>query len=593
MKNAFYKKGKSFAGLKRLFTYLKNYKLMLCGVLIALLITSASILMISQSIKHFIDNGISTSNPSSMDTSLFLLLITVLVLAIFTCARFILITWTGELLISDLRKEMYAHILKLPLSFFEKKRSGDIISSMTSDTTLLLSLIGTSLSFTLRNAIMLIGGLIMMLATNITLSLMIMLIIPAVIFPLIFLGKKLKDLSRKSQDLIADLTSQSDQTIQYLKTIQSYCREGFEMSQYTQKLNEHMHSAFMRILMRGVVTAMVILLALGGIALVLWFGGHQVIEGKISAGDLSAFVYISIVCSASVAALSDVFGDLYKMSSSADRIFEFLDTEVQTEQSTDKFDKWSSEGKDITFKNLSFKYDASSDKNTINNINLSIKAGNITALVGKSGAGKSTIFMLIEKFYTPNSGGIYIGKDNIQAIPTSILRKNLTYISQDVHIFASSIFDNIAYGNPNASKEDVYNAANLACCTEFIEKMPQGFDTYLGEKGIKLSGGQKQRIAIARAILNDPKVLLLDEATSSLDSENERFVQIALTNLMQGRTTIVIAHRLGTIINADSIVVLDAGSIIAQGKHSELVQDEESLYFKLYSSSGIAEAHQS
>lgn len=567
--------------LQKFVHYFKPYRLMLLGVLIALCITSASILMISQAIKMFIDLGITHGNGKQLDEALSFLIITIIVLALFTFCRFFLITLIGERVITDLRHDIYKHLLSLSPSFFEKNKSGELLSRLVGDTTLLLTLIGSSFSFALRNLIMLAGGIIVLIGTSPKLSAILLIIIPAIISPLFFLGKKLRVYSRNSQDRVAELTSRAEQTMGALKVVQSYRQEKYETKQFGNLLTEQLNAAFDRILLRGFLTAAIIALAFGGVGVVLWLGGHQVLDGKMSPGELTAFVYISVVCAGAVAALSDVLGDWQKAVGATDRIFEFLDTKSDIEDAKNITPLPGKPAGKIEFCDVVFSYDKQKKRKVLNGINFKITPGQVTALVGKSGAGKTTIFMLLERFYNIDEGRILFDGINVNDLSLNELRSMFTYVPQDPYIFSTTVYENILYGDLSATREMVISAAERAGCMEFIEKMPDGIDTYLGDKGIKLSGGQKQRLAIARAILNDPKILLLDEATSSLDSENEKSVQDAIANLMRGRTTIVIAHRLSTVKNADHIIVLDNGVVTQEGKHAQLIRDKNSVYSRL------------
>lgn len=553
---------------------------MLMGVVVSLLITSASVLAISQGIKVFIDNGIATNNSLMLDHSLFILLFVVLLLAIFTFLRFFLITYAGERIIADLRSDIYKQILRLSPSFYEKTKAGDILSNMTSDTTLLLTVIGSSLSVTLRNGVLLIGAVFMLIFTSKKLTLMLLILIPLVITPIMVLGRRLRVYSKISQDKIAELAAISEETVGAIKTIQAYVREDHEKSAFSGKINDQIQFAFRRIALRGFLTAVIISLVFGGIGVVLWIGGHQVLEGNMTSGELTAFVYIAVVCAGTVAALSDVYGDLQKAAGAIERVMGFLHTKPEIVDSANAVSLSRSSRGNIEFKDVTFYYESNKDKSALEDVSFQIKQGKINALVGKSGAGKSTIFMLLERFYDVQKGSINIGSLNIKNIKLKDLRRQFTYVSQDSLIFSTSALENIRYGRPSATFHEIREAARAANAFEFIEKLPNGFDTYLGEKGVRISGGQKQRIAIARAILNDPKILLLDEATSNLDSENENAVQEALKNLMKGRTTIVIAHRLSTVKDADQIIVLDKGRVIEVGTHKSLLK-KKGIYNKL------------
>jgi ATP-binding cassette, subfamily B, bacterial len=574
------KKNKSY-NLALLIPYMKPYKSMLFGVLISLILTSAAVLFISRGVKIFIDEGITAHNAAVLDQSLFFLLGVIIVLALFTFLRFFLITWTGEKVIADLRKDIYQHMLRLSPGFYEKNSAGEVLAYIVSDTTLLLNIIGSSLSMAMRNIVLFIGGVAMLIFTSKKLTLMILILIPIVIAPIMILGKKLRALSKKSQDKVGELSSISEQTVSAIKTIQAYVREEKEADYFSNKIKDQMTLTLERITLRGLVTMSIITLVFGGIGCILWVGGHQVLDGNITAGELTAFIYISIVCAGAIAALSEVYGEIDKAAGATERIFDFLATKPTIFDAVDAVSIDSNFQGNISFKDVTFFYESNPTKAALKKLSFDILPGKITALVGKSGAGKSTIFMLLERFYDIQDGQILFDETDIKKIKLADLRSQFAYVSQDAVIFSSTAYENILYGKPTATREEVIQAAIAANALEFIEKMPEGFDTFLGEKGVRISGGQKQRIAIARAILNDPKILLLDEATSSLDSENEQLVQKALANLMQGRTTIVIAHRLSTVINADNIIVLDKGKIIESGTHSQLIEKDNGIYKSL------------
>lgn len=562
-------------------SYLKPYKLMLFGVFISLIITSAAVLFISRGVKIFIDEGISGNNSEMLDQSLFFLFGIIIVLASFTFLRFFLITWTGEKVIADLRRDIYNQMLRLSPGYYERNSTGEVLAYIIADTSLLLTVIGSSLSVALRNAVLFVGGIAMLVFTSKKLTLMILVLIPIVIAPIMLLGRKLRKLSKESQDKVGELSAISEQTISGLKTIQAYVRESKEIETFSNKIKEQMALTLKRISLRGAVTMTVITLVFGGIGFILWIGGHQVLDGNLTAGELTAFIYISIVCAGAIAALSEVYSELEKAAGATERIFDFLSVKPTIFDAPDAVELPDYFSGQIEFNNVTFFYESNPNRAALKKVSFTIEPKKITALVGKSGAGKSTIFMLLERFYDIQDGEITFDSMDIKKIKLANLRSQFAYVSQDAVIFSGSAYDNILYGKPTATRAEVVQAAIAANALEFIEKMPEGFDTFLGEKGVRLSGGQKQRIAIARAILNDPKILLLDEATSSLDSENEQLVQKALANLMKDRTTIVIAHRLSTVINADRIIVLDKGKIIESGTHTELIQKDSGVYKSL------------
>ncbi len=559
----------AFVGL---FRYFKKYQMLFVGVVISLIITSSAVLLISSAIKFFIDFGMSKRDLETMDNSLEMLAILIIVLAIFTFCRFVLITIIGERIITDLRRDIYKHILRLSPKYYANHHTGDIISRLTADTTILLQIISSSASVALRNMVMLAGGIIMMINISPKLSGILFLLIPIIIAPIILLGKKLRLYSKNSQDRIAELTIQSEETLNSLITIQAYLQENRELHKYNHLLMAQLRAAYDRITLRGVLTAVIISLVFGGISFALWIGGHQVIKGAMSAGELSAFVYIAIICAGAVAALTDVVGDLQKAAGASERIFEFLKTHPDVIESHSPIRLHADVKGHLRFQNIVFSYEKDAAHKVFDNLSLDFAVGKITALVGKSGVGKTSIFMLLQRFYDVDSGSITIDDINIKDVSLEDLRKQFTYVTQEPIIFSATVRENIAYSKPDASMEEIEAAAIAANCKEFIDRLPNKYDSHLGEKGVKLSGGQKQRISIARAILNNPKILLLDEATSSLDSENETEIQAALLNLMKDRTTIVIAHRLSTVKNADVIMYLEDGKVIERGTHDELLQ---------------------
>ncbi len=571
----------SNAILKQIIYFIKPYKILVLGVIASLIITSLATLMISQSIKIFIDEGIAQQNMHSVHLAFVLLIFTIITLAFFTFCRFSLITFVGEKVVSDIRVAIFEKILSLSMVFFDKNKSGDLLSRLVADTTILLSVIGSSLSVAMRNIVMLIGGIIMLLSINLKLTMMLLVIIPVVIMPIFAVRKKLREYATISQDRVADLTSQTDQVLGAVKVVQSYCMEDFEMGKFQNLIQIQIIAAKKRIIIRGILTATVILLAFLGIGFVLWYGGIEVLHGNLSAGKLSAFIYVAVVCGGTVAAISDVMGEVQKAIGASQRIFEFFDTAPSVPESEDAISINKEDFCDITIQNASFSYQSNAKKRVLSDISFEIKKGTVNALVGKSGSGKTTIFMLLQRFYDVINGNILINNINIKNLKIQDLRRIFTYVPQDPYIFSTTIFENIAYGNPHATEAMVLDAAKKANCIEFIERFPDGIYSYLGDKGVKLSGGQRQRIAIARAILNDPKILLLDEATSALDSENEALIKDAINTLMYNRTTIIIAHRISTIKDADQIIVIDKGAIQKIGTHAELKKNHNSLYYKL------------
>ncbi|MDA0781589.1 MAG: ABC transporter transmembrane domain-containing protein [Rickettsiales bacterium] len=562
--------------------YLFPYKPYIIGAFIALLITSSSVLGLGKGLGYLIDNGLSGNNPELLNKALIAMMAITTLLALGTYARFYLITYTGERVISDIRNDIYNHILKLSPDFFEKTKAGDIISAINADCTLIQSVVGSSLSIALRNSIMLIGGAGLLIHTSPKLAGIVSIVIPMVLFPIILLGKKLRKASRAYQEKIAEISSHSEETIMGIKTIQAFVNEAHEASIFDNTLKSTLKAAKTRIRLRSLLTSIVILFVFGAVGFVLWIGGQDVLNGTITPGKLSSFIFYSVLVAGSTGALSEVIGDLQRAAGAADRIFNILKTQPSIKNCVAP-KKISDQTKgDITFDNVTFSYPSKPKIATLKNVSFEIKNGETIAIVGHSGAGKSTIFNLLLRFYNTSFGDIYIDGIKIKDIELSHLRSLFGLVPQDTVIFSASAYDNILFGRPDATAEEVRNAAKHAAALDFIENLPEGFKSHLGEKGVRLSGGEKQRIAIARMFLKDPKILLLDEATSALDVENENSVQKAFESLMQERTTLVIAHRLSTVQKADKIIVFDKGEIVETGNHKTLM-GKKGVYAKLVS----------
>lgn len=558
--------------LRFLLSYVRPYRSSLIAVLVALIVTSSTVLGIGKGISYLIDQGFAQNNPALLDKALIILLVITLLLAIATYARFFLITYVGERVVADIRRDVYRHVVHMPPGFFETTKTGEILSRLTADTVLLQMVVGSSLSIALRNTLLLIGGLGLLIATSVKLTGYILLIVPAVVIPIVLFGRRVRRYSRASQDKVAELSGYAEQSLSGIKTIQAYVREEIECTQFNQHVKSAYSVAMKRVRMRALLTAIVICMVFGSIGFVLWMGGHEVLAGELSAGKLSSFIFYSIVVAGAVGALSEVIGDLQRAAGATERLAELLHIEAEIKDPETPLSLPKDVKGRVSFHDITFYYPTRPDKPALERFSLDITPGEHVALVGPSGAGKTTVFQLLLRFYDPQYGQIFVDGVNTRELRLSDLRSVFGYVSQDPVIFSASAFDNIRFGNPQASNEEVIEAAKAAEAFEFIEKLPQGLHTFLGEKGVRLSGGQRQRIAIARAILKNPKILLLDEATSALDTANEKLVQTALSSLMKGRTTLVIAHRLSTVLNADKIIVIDKGKIEASGKHAALMQ---------------------
>ena len=549
--------------------YLSPYRGKLFIALIALLLSSSSVLLLTKSFGYFIDEMINEGGSGALNIGLTSFLIVVFILAISTSIRFRFITIIGEYAIRDIRKDIYKKILDLSPGFYESNKSGDILSRLTVDTTILQSAIDSSISIAARNLVMLVGCIIMLLLSSWKLTLTIIIAVPMIVAPIIFFVRRIRKLSKKAQEEVANIASASEETVNFIRIIQAYNQEQKQIQYFNQQLQNAIIASNARINARAFLTALIMILAFGAISIILWIGMQDVLNGNMSSGDLSSFMILSVVCASTVAALTEVISQIQRAAGASDRIADFLSTKPDI-QSKANANVMPNDIKGVVeFKNVNFSYPSNQEKLTLNNISFKVEPGSMLALVGESGAGKSTIMQVLLRFYDINSGSIEIDGYNIQDVTLNSLRNNFAYVGQDPVIFSTSVIENILYGSPDASKEDAINAAKAAAALEFIEKMPYGMDTFLGEKGARLSGGQKQRISIARAILRKSKILLLDEATSALDSKNEQLIQEAIQSLVKDRTTIVIAHRLSTIKNADYVITLQDGKIIQNTKKEE------------------------
>ena len=563
---------KKVSEINLLWVFLSPYKSTIFKALIALVVAASATLAIPQAIRQIIDQGFTSVSISTINLYFLGLLGIAFILALATFARYYLVTWLGERVVTDIRRGVFAKILTLSPVFFEKNRSGDILSRLNTDTTVIQSVVGSTASVALRNVITMIGGLIMMLYTNWLLTTYVFMLLPFIVVPLIFLGRKVRNLSRVSQDKIADASAAANETIGAVQTVQSYTQESFENSKYSGFIETAFDAAIERTKMRAVLTFLIILLVFGAVDLVLWLGARDVIAGNISGGELTAFVIYAVLVAGAMGALSEVYGELQRAAGAASRCLEIISTESAIQPPAEPLTFSKPARGELSFDNVTFAYPSRPTENILAGFNLDVKGGETVAIVGPSGAGKTTVFQLLQRFYDPQVGKITIDDVALTDADPVEVRNNLGVVSQESMIFATSIADNIRYGNQDATDEMIAAAAKAARADEFIDRLPDGMDTYLGERGTRLSGGQRQRIAIARAVLQDAQILLLDEATSALDAENEKLVQAALEKLMQNKTTLVVAHRLATVQKADRIVVMDQGQIVESGNHEELLK---------------------
>jgi len=564
-------KGRSLAPLRTLLPFLRPFRFRIAAAVAALIVSSGATLVLPAALRSLIDQGFSADQISAISHYFLLFIAAAGVLGIATAIRFYFVTWIGERVIADLRKAVFANVIGLSPVFFEVTRTGEVLSRLTADTTLIQTVIGSSVSVAARNFVMFVGGLILMCVTSVKLTALVTGAVVLVMIPLMLFGRWVRTLSRKSQDRIADTSAHASETINAVQTVQAFTHEDIERKQFGYAVEQSFDVAILRTRARAAMTAVVIFAVFGSIAAVGWVGAQDVVGHAMTAGQLVQFIFYAGIVAGGVGALSETYGDLQRAAGASERLSELLTVEPEVKAPVHPVAISLPAKGAVRFDDVTFRYPARPDHKALNGFTLDIQPGEAVALVGPSGAGKSTVFQLLLRFFAPQDGAIlFDGVDTAKLDPLD-LRKNIALVAQDPVIFSGTIADNIRYGRPDASDEDVRRAAEAAVASEFIERLPDLYQTRVGERGMTLSGGQRQRLAIARAILRDAPLLLLDEATSALDSENERLVQQGLANLMAGRTTIVIAHRLSTIQKLKRIVVMEHGRIVGEGSHAELV----------------------
>ncbi|EQM71897.1 ABC transporter transmembrane domain-containing protein [Pseudomonas tohonis] len=561
--------------------FVAPYRWRVIGALLALLFTAAITLSMGQGIRLLVDQGLATQSPEALNHSIILFFALVAALAVGTFSRFYLVSWVGERFVADIRKRVFNHLIELHPGFFETTRASEIQSRLTADTTLLQSVIGSSLSLALRNGIMMIGGIGLLFVTNPKLTGIVVVALPLVVAPILLFGRRVRALSRQSQDRIADVGSYVGETLGQIKTVQAYNHQAQDRARFGRTVEGAFDTARKRITQRAWLITVVIVLVLGAVGVMLWVGGMDVIAGRISGGDLAAFVFYSLIVGSAFGAISEVIGELQSAAGAAERIAELLQTRSTIKAPESDLLRLPErvEG-ELELRGLRFAYPTRPQSLALDGIDLHVRPGETLALVGPSGAGKSTLFDLLLRFFDPTEGEVRVDGLPIQRLEPADLRRCFALVSQSPALFFGSVEDNIRYGRPDASQAEVEAAARAAHAHEFIQRMPEGYQTHLGDGGIGLSGGQRQRLAIARALLTDAPILLLDEATSALDAESEHLIQQALPEVMSGRTTLVIAHRLATVKSADRIAVIDKGKLVAIGSHQELVLSSP-LYARL------------
>ncbi|MDQ2820508.1 MAG: ABC transporter transmembrane domain-containing protein [Pseudomonadota bacterium] len=571
----------ALAALKGLLPFLQPYRRQFFFAGIALVVAACATLAIPYAFKQMIDLGFGAAasglgKPGSIrhvDATFLALFGVATVLAVATAARFYLVSWLGERVTADIRSAVYRHVVNQSPEFFETTQTGEVLSRITTDTTLIQSVVGTSISLALRNTLLFIGGLVMLFVTSVKLTSIIMALLVLVIVPIVLFGRRVRTLSRDSQDRIADASAMAGEILNAMPTVQAFTHEHIEATRFGASVESAFATAMRRIRARALLTMIAIVLVFGTIVFVLWLGAHAVLEGSMTGGDLGQFILYASIVAGAIGALSEVLGEAQRAAGATERLLELLavQSRIQDPVTPVALPPRPAAGAALALHDVTFSYPSRPDSAALGHLSLTIKPGETVAVVGPSGAGKTTLFQLFLRFYDPQSGAITLDGVDIRTLSLHTLRDAVGIVPQDTIIFSANAMENIRYGRAGATDAEVIAAARLAAAHEFIERLPEGYQSFLGERGVRLSGGQRQRIAIARALLKNPPLLLLDEATSALDAESERLVQSALEAAMVGRTTVIIAHRLATVKRADRIVVMDDGKIVEMGTHASLV----------------------
>ena len=557
--------------LKRLWRYLAPYRLRMLGALGALTVSAAAVLSLGVGIRMLVDDGFASGDAASLDRALAALLAAVLVMAAASWGRFYLVSWLGERVIADIRRDVYSHAIGLSPRFLETMRTGEVLSRLTADTTLLQVVVGSTASAAMRNLLLLAGGAVMLAVSSPELTALVFVLVPVVVAPIVAFGRRVRRLSRAAQDRVADFGAHGEETLNAVRTVQAYTHEAIDRRTFGARVEAAFAAAVDRVRARAWLTALAMAAVFAAVALVLWVGGRAVLAGDMSGGALAQFVFFAVVVAGAVGAISEVWGDLQRAAGATERLLDLLDAAPDVAAPRAPAAMPSPARGAISFEKVVFRYPSRPGDPALDGVDLEVAPGERVALVGPSGAGKTTLFQLLLRFYDPDSGVVRIDGAPLRRADPREVRARIAVVPQEPVVFSANAWENIRYGRPEAGDAEVRAAARAAAAAEFLDALPQGFDSFLGEKGVRLSGGQRQRIAIARAILRDPAILLFDEATSALDSENERLVQAALDRLMAGRTVLAIAHRLATVRGADRIVVFDRGRVVAAGDHDSLV----------------------
>ena len=567
----------SLAAFKGLFPFLRPYRRQFILAGVALLFAAGATLAIPAAFKQMIDLGFGAAagahSIKNVDATFLALFGVATVLGIATAARFYMVSWLGERVTADIRSAVYSHVVNQSPEFFETTQTGEVLSRLTTDTTLIQAVVGTSISVALRNVLLFIGGLVMLFVTDAKLTAIIFGLLIAVIVPIVLFGRRVRKLSRDSQDRIADASALAGEILNAMPTVQAYTHEHIEARRFGTSVEGAFTAAMQRIRARSLLTMLAIVLVFGTIVFVLWLGAHAVLRGSMTGGELGQFILYASIVAGSIGALSEVMGEAQRAAGATERLLELLAarSSIRNPAHPQPLPQRTTGGAALALQDVTFAYPSRQDSAALSHVSLDIRPGETVAVVGPSGAGKTTLFQLLLRYYDPQAGAIRLDGVDIRDLDLHTLRDAIGIVPQDTVIFSADAMENIRYGRPDASDEEVIAVAKLAAAHEFIERLPQGYRSFLGERGVRLSGGQRQRIAIARALLKNPPLLLLDEATSALDAESERLVQGALEAAMVGRTTVIIAHRLATVQRADRIVVMEDGQVVETGTHASLV----------------------